>query len=118
MALLDFEYKDGIQQGRVGDECIHCKKNRNIDEVYDPYTLDRQTVYKLRIRNIDYCLCMDCFMKTLGDNVLLAPGLLEEDMPILEEEAKPQAKKSSKKKEGDEANANSEAAKSSKGSDK
>jgi hypothetical protein len=118
MALLDFEYKDGIQQGRVGDECIHCKKNRNIDEVYDPYTLDRQTVYKLRIRNIDYCLCMDCFMKTLGDNVLLAPGLLEEDMPILEEEEKPQAKKSSKKKEGDEANANSEAAKSSKGSDK
>jgi hypothetical protein len=79
MAIFNFEKKDGLQRGTVGDECMHCRRNRDIEN-YEPKYLDGETVYKLRINGNDYCLCMDCFMKSLGDDyVLLAPGLLEED---------------------------------------
>lgn len=100
MAILNFEKKDGLQRGTVGDECMHCRRNRDIEN-YEPKYLDGETVYKLRINGNDYCLCMDCFMKTLGnDYVLLAPGLLEEDVKA--EEKKAPAKKQSNKKKGEE----------------
>ena len=101
MAILNFEKKDGLQRGTVGDECMHCRRNRDIEN-YEPKYLDGETVYKLRINGNDYCLCMDCFMKTLGDDyVLLAPGLLEEDVKAEEKKA-PAKKQSNKKKEGEE----------------
>ena len=86
MAIFNFEKKDGLQRGTVGDECMHCRRNRDIEN-YEPKYLDGETVYKLRINGNDYCLCMDCFMKTLGDDyVLLAPGLLEEDVKVEEKD--------------------------------
>ena len=42
MALLDFEKKDGLQYGTVGDECYHCRRNRNPEGEYEPKSLDRQ----------------------------------------------------------------------------
>ena len=61
MALLDFEKKEGLQYGTVGDECYHCRRNRNPEEVYEPKSLDRQLVYKLKIYGNEYCLCEECF---------------------------------------------------------
>ncbi len=113
MAILNFEKKDGLQRGTVGDECMHCRRNRDIEN-YEPKYLDGETVYKLRINGNDYCLCMDCFMKSLGDDyVLLAPGLLEEDVKeeknnggnaknAKAEKKESAAKKQSNKKEGEE----------------
>lgn len=105
MAIFNFEKKDGIQRGTVGDECMHCRRNRDIEN-YEPKYLDGETVYKLRINGNDYCLCMDCFMKTLGDDyVLLAPGLLEEDVKEveeIEEKKEPVKKQASNKKKEEE----------------
>ena len=101
MAIFNFEKKDGLQRGTVGDECMHCRRNRDIEN-YEPKYLDGETVYKLRINGNDYCLCMDCFIKSLGDDyVLLAPGLLEEDVKVEEKKASTK-KQSNKKKEGEE----------------
>lgn len=108
MALLDFEKKEGLQYGTIGDECYHCRRNRNPEEVYEPASLDRQLVYKLKIYGNEYCLCKDCFLKTLGDYVLLEPTMLngeqltgyEVDRQEEEKvEKKAPAKKSAKKKE-------------------
>ena len=107
MAIFNFEKRDGLQRGTVGDECMHCRRNRDIEN-YEPKYLDGETVYKLRINGNDYCLCMDCFMKTLGDDyVLLEPELLEEDVKVEEEEqdggnaknAKAEKKESTAKKQ-------------------
>lgn len=104
MAIFNFEKKDGLQRGTVGDECMHCRRNRDIEN-YEPKYLDGETVYKLRINGNDYCLCMDCFMKTLGeDYVLLMPGLLAEDVKeeTVEEKKEPAKKQSSNKKKEEE----------------
>ena len=47
MAIFNFEKKDGLQRGTVGDECMHCRRNRDIEN-YEPKYLDGETVYKLR----------------------------------------------------------------------
>lgn len=112
MALLDFEKKDGLQYGTVGDECYYCRRNRNPEDEYEPKSLDRQLVYKIKIYGNEYCLCEDCFKKTLGDFILLNPKDCEkcivneevkvEDEEVKVEEKKVPAKKNSKKKEGEE----------------
>lgn len=104
MALLDFEKKEGLQYGTVGDECYHCRRNRNPEEVYEPKSLDRQLVYKLKIYGNEYCLCEECFKKTLGDFMLLDPNMnieetIEEPVEVEEPEKKTPQKKSNKKKE-------------------
>lgn len=100
MALLDFEKKEGLQYGTIGDECYHCRRNRNPEEVYEPASLDRQLVYKLKIYGNEYCLCEECFKKTLGDFILLDPNMsIEEPIAEQEPEKKAPAKKSAKKKE-------------------
>jgi hypothetical protein len=76
MALLDYEKKEGLQYGTVGDECYHCRRNRDPEAEYEPKSLDRQLVYKLKIYGNEYCLCKECFLKTLGDYVLLEPAML------------------------------------------
>ena len=96
MALLDFEKKEGLQYGTVGDECYHCRRNRNPEEVYEPASLDRQLVYKLKIYGNEYCLCEDCFKKTLGSFILIDPNMqIEED----KKESKPVKKQATKKEE-------------------
>ena len=96
MALLDFEKKEGLQYGTVGDECYHCRRNRNPEEVYEPASLDRQLVYKLKIYGNEYCLCEDCFKKTLGSFILIDPNMqIEED----KKESKPVKKQAIKKEE-------------------
>jgi hypothetical protein len=116
MALLDYEKKEGLQYGTIGDECYHCRRNRNPEEVYEPASLDRQLVYKIKIYGNEYCLCKNCFLKTLGDYVLLEPTMIngeqltgfefneEEHEKSIEEEKikKATAKKQSNKKEGEE----------------
>ena len=96
MALLDFEKKEGLQYGTVGDECYHCRRNRNPEEVYEPASLDRQLVYKLKIYGNEYCLCEDCFKKTLGSFILIDPN-----MQIVEDkkESKSAKKQAAKKEE-------------------
>ena len=96
MALLDFEKKEGLQYGKVGDECYHCRRNRNPEEVYEPASLDRQLVYKLKIYGNEYCLCEDCFKKTLGSFILIDPNMqIEED----KKESKSAKKQAAKKEE-------------------
>lgn len=106
MALLDFEKKEGLQYGTVGDECYHCRRNRNPEEVYEPKSLDRQLVYKIKIYGNEYCLCEECFKKTLGDFILLDPRdcekcIVDEEV-IVEEKKAPAKKQTSKKKEEEE----------------
>lgn len=106
MALLDFEKKEGLQYGTVGDECYHCRRNRNPEEVYEPKSLDRQLVYKLKIYGNEYCLCEECFKKTLGDFILLDPRdcekcIVDEEVKVEEKKA-PAKKQTSKKKEEEE----------------
>lgn len=106
MALLDFEKKEGLQYGTVGDECYHCRRNRNPEEVYEPKSLDRQLVYKIKIYGNEYCLCEDCFKKTLGDFILLDPRdcekcIVDEEVKVEEKKA-PAKKQTSKKKEEEE----------------
>ncbi len=109
MALLDYEKREGLQYGTIGDECYHCRRNRNPEEVYEPKSLDRQLVYKLKIYGNEYCLCEDCFKKTLGNDYILLPTKIPADAQILsEEEIEVEEKKTatkkaaSKKKEGEE----------------
>ena len=109
MALLDFEKKDGLQYGTVGDECYYCRRNRNPEDEYEPKSLDRQLVYKIKIYGNEYCLCEDCFKKTLGDFILLNPKdcekcIVNEEVKVEDEveEKKVPTKKNSKKKEGEE----------------
>ena len=105
MALLDYEKKEGLQYGTVGDECYHCRRNRDPEAEYVPKSLDRQLVYKLKIYGNEYCLCEDCFKKTLGDFILLDPKSYEEctvDEEVKAEEKKPVKKSSNKKKEEEE----------------
>ena len=112
MALLDFEKKEGLQYGTVGDECYHCRRNRDPEDVYEPKSLDRQLVYKLKIYGNEYCLCEECFMKTLGQYILVDPSTLEKaeeennnggDTKNVKAEKKESAtKKQSNKKEGEE----------------
>ena len=115
MALLDYEKKEGLQYGTVGDECYYCRRNRNPEEVYEPKSLDRQLVYKLKIYGNEYCLCEECFMKTLGNYILVDPSTLEKTENVKEEKdddgdikntkaekKEPAAKKQSNKKEGEE----------------
>ena len=111
MALLDFKKKEGLQYGTVGDECYHCRRNRNPEDEYEPKSLDRQLVYKLKIDGNEYCLCEECFKKTLGDYILLDPNMqIEEEKPnnggnaknAKAEKKESAAKKQSNKKEGDE----------------
>lgn len=115
MALLDYEKKEGLQYGTIGDECYHCRRNRNPEEVYEPASLDRQLVYKLKIYGNEYCLCEECFKKTLGKFILVDPSTLEKTENVKEENvnggnaknAKAEkkesaAKKQSNKKEGEE----------------
>lgn len=106
MALLDFEKKEGLQYGTVGDECYHCRRNRNPEEVYEPKSLDRQLVYKIKIYGNEYCLCEECFRKTLGDFILLNPRecekcIVDEEVKVEEKKA-PAKKQTSKKKEEEE----------------
>lgn len=119
MAIFDFERKDGIQMGTVGDECIYCKTERikamrndeeGTDEYYEPVYLEYKPVYKFWINNIGHCLCMDCFKKTLGDYILVHPNdigsdivavvdeEIKEDIEIKEKQDKSKDKKSSSKK--------------------
>lgn len=106
MALLDFEKKEGLQYGTVGDECYHCRRNRNPEEVYEPKSLDRQLVYKIKIYGNEYCLCEECFKKTLGDFILLDPRDCEKcivnEEEKVEEKKAPAKKQTSKKKEEEE----------------
>ena len=117
MALLDYEKKEGLQYGTIGDECYHCRRNRDPEEVYEPASLDRQLVYKLKIYGNEYCLCKNCFIKTLGDYILLEPAMMNgepmtgfefsednhEESIKEEKEKKAAAKKqTAKKKEGEE----------------
>ena len=97
MALLDYEKKEGLQYGTVGDECYHCRRNRDPEGEYEPKSLDRQLVYKLKIYGNEYCLCEDCFKKTLGDFILLNPRDCEKC--IVDEEVKVEEKKASTKKQ-------------------
>lgn len=97
MALLDYEKKEGLQYGTIGDECYHCRRNRNPEDVYEPKSLDRQLVYKLKIYGNEYCLCEDCFKKTLGDFILLDPNIQIEEKS--EEKKAPAKKQASKKQE-------------------
>ena len=97
MALLDYEKKEGLQYGTVGDECYHCRRNRDPEGEYEPKSLDRQLVYKLKIYGNEYCLCEDCFKKTLGDFILLNPRDCEKF--IVDEEVKVEEKKASTKKQ-------------------
>lgn len=96
MALLDYEKKEGLQYGTIGDECYHCRRNRNPEEVYEPASLDRQLVYKLKIYGNEYCLCEECFKKTLGNFILLDPSMQIEEKV---EEKKASAKKQTAKKQ-------------------
>lgn len=96
MALLDYEKKEGLQYGTIGDECYHCRRNRNPEDVYEPKSLDRQLVYKLKIYGNEYCLCEDCFKKTLGNFILLDPNMQVEEP---KEEKKAPAKKQAAKKQ-------------------
>ena len=111
MALLDFEKKEGLQYGTVGDECYHCRRNRNPEGEYEPKSLDRQLVYKLKIYGNEYCLCEDCFKKTLGNFILLDPNVqLEEEKDNggnaknakAEKKESTAKKQSNKKTEGEE----------------
>ena len=124
MALLDYEKKEGLQYGTIGDECYHCRRNRNPEEVYEPKSLDRQLVYKIKIYGNEYCLCKNCFIKTLGDYILLEPEMMngepmtgfkfseeinDEERPnggnsknAKAEKKESAAKKQSNKKEGEE----------------
>lgn len=115
MALLDFEKKEGLQYGSIGDECYHCRRNRDPEEVYEPKSLDRQLVYKIKIYGNEYCLCEDCFKKTLGNYILLDPKAVMEEPKVEEKknggdaknakaEKKESAakKQSNKKEEGEE----------------
>ena len=115
MALLDYEKKEGLQYGTIGDECYHCRRNRNPEEVYEPASLDRQLVYKIKIYGNEYCLCEECFKKTLGKFILVDPSTLEKTENVKEEDVnggdaknakaekkEPTAKKQSNKKEGEE----------------
>ena len=112
MAMLNWEKKDGIQIGAYGDECIQCRRNRNPEDVYEPKSLEREFVYKMKIYGNEYCLCKECFLKTLGDYILLEPAMINEDPltgyevdgefvsdkePV--EEKKQQTKQSNKKKD-------------------
>ena len=100
MALLDYEKKEGLQYGTIGDECYHCRRNRNPEEVYEPASLDRQLVYKLKIYGNEYCLCEECFKKTLGNFILLDPSMqIEEKVEETVEEKKAPAKKQTVKKQ-------------------
>lgn len=99
MALLDYEKKEGLQYGTIGDECYHCRRNRNPEEVYEPKSLDRQLVYKLKIYGNEYCLCEECFKKTLGDFILIEPSMLEKTENIIDEEVKTEEKKQPAKKQ-------------------
>ena len=103
MALLDYEKKEGLQYGTIGDECYHCRRNRDPEGEYEPKSLDRQLVYKLKIYGNEYCLCEDCFKKTLGDFILLNPKdcekcIADEEVKVEEKKA-PTKKQASKKKE-------------------
>ena len=102
MALLDYEKKEGLQYGTIGDECYHCRRNRNPEEVYEPASLDRQLVYKIKIYGNEYCLCEECFKKTLGKFILVDPSTLEKTENVKAEKKEPAAKKQSNKKEGEE----------------
>lgn len=115
MALLDYEKKEGLQYGTIGDECYHCRRNRNPEEVYEPASLDRQLVYKIKIYGNEYCLCEECFKKTLGKFILVDPSTLEKTENVEEENVnggdaknikaekkESAAKKQSNKKEGEE----------------
>lgn len=97
MALLDYEKKEGLQYGTIGDECYHCRRNRNPEEVYEPASLDRQLVYKLKIYGNEYCLCEECFKKTLGNFILLDPSMQIEEK--VEEKKAPAKKQTAKKQE-------------------
>ena len=99
MALLDYEKKEGLQYGTIGDECYHCRRNRNPEEVYEPASLDRQLVYKLKIYGNEYCLCEECFKKTLGNFILIEPSMLEKTENIIDEEVKTEEKKQPAKKQ-------------------
>lgn len=111
MALLDFVKKEGLQYGTVGDECYHCRRNRDPEGEYEPKSLDRQLVYKLKIYGNEYCLCEDCFKKTLGNFILLDPNMQVEEEKQDGENAKnakaekkesAAKKQSNKKAEGEE----------------
>lgn len=96
MALFDNDNrKNGIQMGTIGDECMECKRKHRGDENYEPESLDYKNVYKFWVNNLSHCMCMNCFIESLGDYVLLEPGLLEEDKP------KPKKNNNNKKKEED-----------------
>ena len=102
MAIFDHERKNGIQLGTVRDECIECRKKHRGDELYEPEKLDYKPVYKIWINNLPHCMCLDCFQESLGDYMLVAPGLLEENLSEPEKEEKPKANnRKSKKKEDD-----------------
>ena len=97
MALLDYEKKEGLQYGTVGDECYHCRRNRDPEGEYEPKSLDRQLVYKLKIYGNEYCLCEECFKKTLGNFILLDPSMQIEEK--VEEKKAPAKKQAAKKQE-------------------
>ncbi len=98
MAIFDHRKKNGIQLGTVRDECMECSYKNRFNEDYIPESLDYKPVYKVWVNNISHCMCMNCFMESLGDYVLLAPGLAPEDEPAKD---KPKQKKNNKKKEVD-----------------
>ncbi len=102
MAIFDYERKNGIQKGTVGDECMECRRNRQFGEDYEPERLDYKDVYKLWINNIPHCLCMDCFKKTLGQYMLVDPEeIVEEEKPKGAQAAIKKATSKKKEKEDD-----------------
>ena len=96
MAIFDHENKNGIQLGTVGDRCFECQRKHRGEEDYEYENLDYKPIYKFWLGNNSHCMCLDCFKESLGNYILLAPGMEQEV-----QEEKPKAKKNSKKKEAD-----------------
>ena len=98
MALHNYDRKNGLQLGTVTDRCMECAYKHRHEEDYEPERLDYKPVYKIWINNLPHCMCMNCFMETLGDYILFAPGDSSEEEV---KEEKPKTKKTTKKKEAD-----------------
>lgn len=99
MAMFDYEKRNGIQIGNVGDICNECTKKMDRDDRSKQKTLEYQEVFKYHIGNRQICLCMNCFESMLGNYALLDPTAIVEEEVV---EEKPKKKSSNKKQENKE----------------